>query len=570
MIKGKQLYCLLFAWFLFLIANPFAAKAQTDTWVTSFGSVVDDYPEEIMVDPMGNIYVTGFFRDTMQIGGQQLISAGKSDIFIAKFDPMGQLTWAERFGWFENDIMHSMALDTFGNLYLVGEFQDSTLIGNDTLFTEDTTWNGPYAHTYDALTLRLNSNGNLLDYWYGGWFGTENLYDVVVHPVKNTAFISGMYRTYNNWALNGQFWTAGHGRGFDDAIWIETDANDSILYRGVAKGTFIDKGKAVGILEDTLVVMGGTFQDTCFFIDSVYYELGDFENDVFIATYQNDGTFDWVVTGASKGVDDLSALVIDAQDNIYFVGSFDSSFTIGGMTIDGNANVDGYVGKMNKNGTMQWLKAIAGQGYDHVQDIQIASNGDLLLTGYFQRELTLGNGVSLTMSDTMDQNAFVIRMDNAGNYLWAKSLGGATIDRGISLQAESNGYIYAMGTFTGLGKFGQTETQSNGGADCYLLKMNADGAVSVANSNQTQLEVNLWPNPTKEQVNIQFTLKKPSSVQIELLDIQGTLKRSQKIDSGKTGINTYLFDLNDLASGLYFLRIDSKEGTAVKKLVLAK
>lgn len=569
MRKGKQLTCLLFAWFLLLVASPFALEAQPDTWVTTFGSDVDDYPEDILVDQAGNVYVAGFFRDTMLIGGQSLISAGESDIFVAKFDANGQLDWAQRYGHVKNDVVHAMAFDTMGNIMVVGEYQDSSIIGLDTLDSQDTTWNGNRANTTDALWFRLSPAGALQQVWTGGWFGSEKFYDVLIDPRNNQSYISGIYRTYNNWALNGQWWTNGHGRGYDDAIWIRSTGGQ-IDYRGVAKGTFVDKGKTLDLIDDSLVVMGGTFQDTCWFVDSVYYQLGNFEDDVFVSCYGDTGVFKWVTIGSSKGIDDLAALVTDAQGNIFFTGTFDSVFTMGGLSVTGSAFTDGYVGKMDHNGQMIWLKAVAGKGFEQIEDIQLTNSGDLILTGYFQREIDLGNGVMLELADTMDQNAFVLKMDGAGNFLWARSLGGSSPDRGINVQAASNGYIYAMGTFTGEGVFGQFSATSAGGTEAYLLKMNADGAVGVEEVTPSNLSAILFPNPAKDRVEIQFEVKRSSEVRISLLDIQGSTRMAQTIPASGSGIKTAAIDLSNVAAGMYIVQLASKEGQSSIKLVVTK
>ncbi len=54
--------------------------------VKSFGGNSDDRAYRVRFDPQGNIWLTGFFSDTVQLGSQQLISAGGKDVFLLELD----------------------------------------------------------------------------------------------------------------------------------------------------------------------------------------------------------------------------------------------------------------------------------------------------------------------------------------------------------------------------------------------------------------------------------------------------------------------------------------------------
>jgi hypothetical protein len=57
-------------------------------WVKSMGNTLSDVGTSITIDPNGNVYTTGYFRDTVDfdpgVGTLNLISAGNGDIFIQK------------------------------------------------------------------------------------------------------------------------------------------------------------------------------------------------------------------------------------------------------------------------------------------------------------------------------------------------------------------------------------------------------------------------------------------------------------------------------------------------------
>ncbi len=87
---------------------------------------------------------------------------------------------------------------------------------------------------------------------------------------------------------------------------------------------------------------------------------------------------------------------------------------------------------------------------------------------------------------------------------------------------------------------------------------------SVNDINVQEHQLAIYPNPTSEQININYNLKVNSSVSIELFDIAGRSIKTllplttQTIDKYK---NT--FQITDLNSGMYFikLKINDKEST---------
>ncbi|MFN8398222.1 MAG: T9SS type A sorting domain-containing protein [Bacteroidia bacterium] len=568
-MRKPRLFPLLLATAMYLAIFGGKALAQPDTWVTSFGTNLTDTPEDLLVDAAGNTYVSGYFRDTLRIGNVELASAGLTDVFLAKFDPNGQLAWAKRYGWYSNEFAHGLAFDNWGNVIMVGEYQDSSIFEGDTLWSGDTLYYGAPAETYDVFWVRVTPSGVMEKVWADGWFGSEAFYEVSVSP-NDLLYFSGMYRTFNNWTFASIYDVRGWGRGYDDAIWVRSDTAGVMDHKAIAEGRYVDRGHALDLIGDSLVVMGGTFQDTCYFIDSVDYRVTGFEDDVFVAAYGDTGAIRWVVVGGSHGVDHLNALITDAQGNSYFAGAFDSVFTMDGQTVTGSGMLDGYVGKIDMSGNLLWLRKFGGAGFDMVRDLRLMASGDLLVTGYFQRTMDLGSGVTVTLADTTDQDAYVAKIDNNGNAIWLKNLGGDNPDVGVAVAEDAAGYIYAVGTFTGVGTFGQLSDTAEGGEDVYLLRMNADGAVSAPGGNEWQPTAVAWPNPTRDMFSIRYELPVAADVQISLLDLQGRVLRN--IDQGRqaSGSGSATVDCQELAAGMYLYRLTAGKASVTGRIAVAR
>lgn len=94
-------------------------------WAKNFGGTGADWANSIAVDLNENVFFTGYFIGTADfdpsIGVINLTSAGGKDIFIAKLDLLGDLTWAKRIGGVSNDYANSIAIDSSANVYIMGD-----------------------------------------------------------------------------------------------------------------------------------------------------------------------------------------------------------------------------------------------------------------------------------------------------------------------------------------------------------------------------------------------------------------------------------------------------------------
>ena len=95
----KSFYTFAFSVLVALLSAGSPLFAQDLLWVKATGSTIDwDVPAAITRDTDGNVYVTGEFAGTINLGGISLTSAGSLDIFMVKFDPSGNAIWAKCMG----------------------------------------------------------------------------------------------------------------------------------------------------------------------------------------------------------------------------------------------------------------------------------------------------------------------------------------------------------------------------------------------------------------------------------------------------------------------------------------
>lgn len=115
------------------IDDIFLAKYGADgryLWSKRFGSTSWDSGYGIATDASGNVYLTGDFNGIGYFGGGLLFSSGLSDIFLAKFDSGGKHVWSKRFGSTNEDTGYGVAVDSSSTVFITGSFRDTVNFGD--------------------------------------------------------------------------------------------------------------------------------------------------------------------------------------------------------------------------------------------------------------------------------------------------------------------------------------------------------------------------------------------------------------------------------------------------------
>jgi len=114
--------------------NVFVMKINSSenyVWGCTFGGTGDDWDwaKNVGVDANGNVFVAGLFEGTVDFdsgsGVDYHSSNGSEDIFVTKFDSMGNYKWTYTFGGIVWDEVCGIDIDTKGNPVTVGQFQST-------------------------------------------------------------------------------------------------------------------------------------------------------------------------------------------------------------------------------------------------------------------------------------------------------------------------------------------------------------------------------------------------------------------------------------------------------------
>ena len=184
---------------------------------------------------------------------------------------------------------------------------------------------------------------------------------------------------------------------------------------------------------------------------------GNYAN-VFIAKYDPSGNYIWAKSIGGPGETEALSLNLDQAGNIYILGYFDTSADLdpgpGLAIVSAVGQQDFFFAKYDNAGNYIWAKSVGGTGEDYGLAMELDASGGIYLTGEFQATVDFDPGNTIaSLTSSGDWDIFIAKYDNTGNYVWAKNMGGTSLDAGTALQLDTLGNIYATGMFMGTSDF---------------------------------------------------------------------------------------------------------------------
>jgi len=352
-------------------ADIFVAKYDVNgelLWLRKAGGLGADYGNKISLDAAGYIYVTGFFPvDTLVFYGtpnDSIYSNGGTDIFIAKFNPNGDVLWARNEGGSGNDIGNDVAADAAGNVYAVGSFLNKayfyTATGKDSLTA---------LGSNDMYALKLDPNGDMLWVRQGG----SNLTDIGNSVVLDTAGNVYMSGTCNNSsAFSAPIGTTVlSSNGFADIFLVSYDTMGNIRWAKHAGGSNSEFGGGIDLnASNHLAITGGIGAGAATFYGSItnITLTSNGSTDIFVAEYDTAGNVLCAQMGGSAGFDRGWDVSSDAAGNSYLASQFSGTATFQSapsftLTAPGSTS-DIFIGK--------WLSSCSGTSGVSVKEISFS------------------------------------------------------------------------------------------------------------------------------------------------------------------------------------------------------
>jgi len=208
------------------------------------------------------------------------------------------------------------------------------------------------------------------------------------------------------------------------------------------------------------------------------------ERDIFVTKLDSSGNFLWAKRIGGEAWEQGNSLALDAAGNIfltgYFTGTadFDPGPDVFNLSSAGGSDV--FVAKLDFAGNFLWAKRMGGPLWDSGNSLALDPAGNVCITGDFAETVDFDPGMAVfNLTSAGNRDIFVSKLDAAGNFLWARRMGGTAWDEGNSLAIAATGDIYLTGGFNGIADFDPGPSlfhlTSTGAMDIFVTKLDTAG-----------------------------------------------------------------------------------------------
>jgi hypothetical protein len=477
----------------FSAARAFAVSAAppfswAKTWGGSSASVM---AKSVKVDDVGNIYTAGEFQGTVNFdpagpnpSATKTSLNGTTDAFLSKFDPNGNFQWVRTWGsgptggiikmGFGRDAANGLELDQAGNLYVVGLYQSTVDFGSGITATS----NAPAGYN-NIFLAKFSPKGTTQ--WvrtWGGKIGGEG-YSVAVDKVRGYVYAEGDWSTSPN-TDTVDFNPAGPthdlhaNHGFYDTFLSKYDLNGNFQWARTWGGEGYDDGPGVTVDGDGNVFVGGMYGSQNINFDpaggsgGLGHPATNTGNplsyvDVFLSKFDANGNFQWVRTwggldSGGKGTVNAGELVAaDGAGNVYIIGRFGCANCNFNAGPTGSADIhsshgdaDAFVSKYDTNGNFLWARTWGGADKDGAGGVAVDGANNVYVGGMISSTVDLGSG-AVTSKGLSDASLTKFAAD--GTFQWAQTWGGPGNDVNWGVILDGAGNLYSFGIFKNMVDF---------------------------------------------------------------------------------------------------------------------
>jgi hypothetical protein len=187
--------------------------------------------------------------------------------------------------------------------------------------------------------------------------------------------------------------------------------------------------------------------------------------DFWVVRLKADRTIAWQKSYGGSGNDLAYSIAVLADGGCVVAGYSNST---NGDVHNNHGDYDFWIVRLNTGGDTLWTKSYGGTGADHGKSILPVSDGFLVL-GYTNSSSSGDVGSTRGSNDL-----WLVKLDANGNLIRTTSMGGSSIDFGLSIAASADGgYLMAGRTLSNNGDI----TGNHGDYDYWIVKLNAAGNV---------------------------------------------------------------------------------------------
>ncbi len=325
----------------------------------------------------GYLYVTGGFQNDLYYNPADFISSGGGfDIFITKYDILGNVIWCKNVGTGAKSQRSETIIINNNELIITGFFTDSITLDNDTtLYSTD----GFDDFFYSSFDTDGNHNWTkqikgLSSVQYG------SIYSVI--PTTDSYLMSGIFA--DSIVLENDT-IVSLNEGYDIVL-FETNLTGNVLWHRTIGSEGLDYSFSSIKDPDGNIYIGGYYGGSILSAQSneteyTTIEENNGETDLLIIKYDSEGTLQWMRTAGGIGVDKIFDIDF-FDDKIHVSGLFIDKLSWGGIELitNGIGDQDMFYGSLDLNGNYRSANSYKGRNNSSEEAKAIFYSDESLLT----------------------------------------------------------------------------------------------------------------------------------------------------------------------------------------------
>src|SRR5690554_3212846 len=179
--------------------------------------------------------------------------------------------------------------------------------------------------------------------------------------------------------------------------------------------------RVYGAYDEERCIAVRAISSTEFILAGTTGSFGSGSSDIYLMNVDGSGNHQWSKTLGSEWIEQARDLRVLP----------DGGFIIVGTTNNGDhGGYDALIIRTNSDGDVLWEKSFGGNDWDFFNQVKIVSTGGFILAGQTYSSGEPGG------------NAWLLRLDDEGEVIWERTLGGSGFHTGMSAsEIPDNGFI---------------------------------------------------------------------------------------------------------------------------------
>jgi hypothetical protein len=498
------------------------AQAPNIEWQKTLGGNFIDWGSSVQQTADGGYITTG---STSSTNGDVMGNHGNSDFWVVKLNAVGDIQWQKALGGTGTEIAYSVRQTTDGGYIVIGlsSSNNGDVTGNH--------------GSQDYWIVKLDTDGNIQ--WQKSLGGSG--YEKAVSVQQTTD--GGYIVAGSSGSTNGDV-TGNHGNV--DYWIVKLNTSGDIQWQKALGGSGLEDVAEIQQTDDGGFIIVGSSDSSS--DGDVTGNHGNF--DYWAVKLDTFGNIQWQKSYGGTGNDNAYSIQQTTDGGYIITGTSADSITGDIPTYPGV--IDYWIIKVDSGGNMEWNKLLGGSLGDNAQVIRQTQDGGYIVAGWSfstDGQVTGNHG---------SNDYWVVKLDDAGNLKWQKSLGGSSGDNLRSIeQTTDGGYIILGDSFSTNGDV----TGNHGLSDYWLVKL-TPGSLSTSESQSIKIP-ELYPNPAKDFI---YLNNLPAGTTVYITDMSGRKLLTKKSTDKKIDIN-----ISKFINGVYMIQIEHNSKVILsEKLIINK